>query len=154
MKTERYGIVVCTKCGLARAVDLKNKTTGCSHCGKRLTLSKMRLYYKTNSMSELTWAVGRMNARSAGSEIPEEQERETDTYGKIAKEVKEGGTRRERLLIMATMLTREFGSFGTEELERIKDVTDLGEPGEMVDDLRKLREIYEPEEGRFVMVGF
>ncbi|MFO8109312.1 MAG: hypothetical protein R6U17_02145 [Thermoplasmata archaeon] len=152
MSGERYGIVVCTSCGFARAVDLRNKTTGCSHCKKRLDLSRMRIYYKTNSTSELSWAVGRMNAKLNKSEIPVQEEKESDIYGRIVKRLKEGSNRKERLIIMASMLTSEFGSFGREEMMMLNERTDLGDIDEVMEHLRKLDEIYEPREEKFIMV--
>ncbi len=152
MSSGRYGIVVCTSCGFARAVDLRNKTTGCSHCKKILKLSKMRIYYRTDSMGELSWAVGRMNAKLSNSELPIFEEKASDIYGRIVTEIKSASTRRDRLLVVASMLTAEFGSFGEEELTLLSERVNLGEIGELKDEFRKLDEIYEPQEGRFIMV--
>ncbi len=154
MSGKRYGIVVCPSCGFARAVDLRNKTTGCSHCDKRLKLSKMRIYYHTDSMSELSWAVGRMNAALSNSKIPSKEKKESDIYSRIVKEIKSDGTRHDRLLIVASILTHEFGSFGEKELKMLSERVDLGEIDELMDEFRKLKEIYEPREGKFVMVDF
>ncbi len=152
MSGGRYGVIVCTKCGLARAVDLRTKTTECSHCGKRLKIEKMKIYYRTDSRSEISWAVGRLNARMDDSELPKREEKDSDIYGDIVEEVKKGGDRRERLVIIASMLTKEYGAFGEEELLELIKRVDIGELDELIEGFRSLDEVYEPQPGKFVIV--
>ncbi len=152
MNAGKFGIIVCTSCNMARAVDLNNKTTRCSHCGKRLKISKLKIYYRTDSRDEITWAVGRLNAKISGSELLVSEDTESGVYGRIVKEYKTCSNERDRLLTIARILTEEFGSFGKKELMELDDKLDLGDLEELMKDLRRLEEIYEPEDERFVMV--
>ena len=57
----RYGVIVCPRCKRARGILLTNKTTTCSHCGKKFKTQGLKVYYKTDSVKELAAAVGGIN---------------------------------------------------------------------------------------------
>jgi len=59
-------VVVCPKCRRARGAPEGARTARCTGCGRSLTLRKLRKYSRTDSLSELAEAVGRMNARLRG----------------------------------------------------------------------------------------
>ncbi len=144
MKSERYGIIVCPECHNARVVDLSNKTVSCSHCGKRLKIKKMKLYYETDSQKEASWAVGRINAKMEDGELPEKEEKEKDVYAKALESSSVGDNRRERLTALAKVLSRELGEFDEEDIKVIAERADLGSEEDIIEDLRKIDIVYEP----------
>lgn len=152
MKGE-YGIIVCINCKFAKVVDLNNKTTKCNHCGKNLKISKMKVHYKTNSQSEASWAVGRINAKVRGEEFDvEKKEKEKDVYSLAIEESKHGSNKKERLEIMCRVLTEELGKVDRENLNKISKRGDLGDVDDLIEDIRKLEDVYEPEHEVFKSV--
>ncbi|MFO7792533.1 MAG: DUF1922 domain-containing protein [Candidatus Saliniplasma sp.] len=145
MSRERYGIIVCPDCQNARSVDLSNKTASCNYCGNKMKIKKMNIYYQTNSQKEAVWAVQRLNEKLRGKEIPRKKNEPSDPYYMAIKKSDEGENKREKLLIMARVLTRELGEFGREDLEEISEKGDLGDADTMIEDIRKIDEVYEPE---------
>lgn len=150
---KEYGIIVCTKCKFAKVVDLSNKSTKCNHCGKNLKISKMKIHYKTDSQSEASWAVGRINAKVRGKEFDvEEEEKDIGPYSLAIKESKHGSNKKERLEIMCRVLTDELGKIDREDLNKLSRKGELGDVDDMIDEIRKLEEIYEPEHEVFKSV--
>ena len=62
----KYGVIACPKCKKIKGVDLSYKTTKCVKCGKKLTINKLKIFYKTNSQNKLTHAIGLLNAKLDG----------------------------------------------------------------------------------------
>jgi transposase-like protein len=58
----KYGIIVCPKCKKGKAVILTNKTTRCHRCNKTYQISKMKIFYKSNSEIKIRHEIGRINA--------------------------------------------------------------------------------------------
>lgn len=151
MSRKKYGIIVCQNCKYAKAVDLSNKTAKCSHCGKNLKIKKMKVYFESGSQKETSWAVGRLNAKLKKGELPEEEkETEKSPYMKAKEQASAGDNEKERIVIMARVLTREMGSFGIDDLEKICDIMGWGDVDDMIEKIRKLEdEIYEPKQNVF-----
>lgn len=57
----KFGVVVCSKCNMAKGVNLSSKTTKCTRCGRVYRLEKLRILFKTDSEQKLTHAVGIVN---------------------------------------------------------------------------------------------
>ncbi|MFP4052184.1 MAG: DUF5817 domain-containing protein [Thermoplasmata archaeon] len=150
---KEYGIIVCTNCKFAKVVDLSNKSTKCNHCGKNLKISKMKIHYKTDSQSEASWAVGRINAKVRGKEFDvEEEKKEKDPYSLALEESKHGSNKKERLEIMCRVLTDEIGKIDREDLKKLSEKGDLGDVDDLIESIRKLEDVYEPEHGIFKSV--
>lgn len=150
MKRERYGIVVCPNCRYAKGVDLTTKFTDCPHCGKRLKIEKMKIYYRSASQDEISWAVGKLNAKIRGEEIPKREEKEKeDPYYRAVKRGEEGEGEREKLMIIMRELTSDLGEVDREDMEKIADLLGEEDVEGMIEKLRRLDEVYEPEEGVF-----
>ena len=62
----KFGIIVCPKCKIAKAIELSHKTTKCIRCGKILTVEKLRILYKTDSEQKLRQTIGLINAEMDG----------------------------------------------------------------------------------------
>ncbi len=54
----RYGVIVCPKCKISKIVDLSYKTTRCNRCSATLTLSKVKILYRSDSQQELRSLIG------------------------------------------------------------------------------------------------
>lgn len=145
MSRERYGIIVCPDCQNARSVDLTTKTTKCNYCGNTMKIKKMNIYYQTNSQKEAVWAVQRLNEKLRGKEIPKEEKRSSDPYYKAIKKSTKGKNQKEKLLIIARVLTKNLGQFDRKDLEKIAEKGDLGDVDDIIVNIRKIDDIYEPE---------
>ena len=146
MTGKKYGIVVCPNCQNAKAVDLSNKSSKCSHCGKKLEISRLKIYYEAESQEEISWAVGQLNAKMRNKEIPKKDEQENvDVYSLALKEGYIGSNQREKLLSMSRVLTKKLDSFGREDIKKLAERGDIGDVDDIIEKLRKIDEIYEPE---------
>jgi len=149
----KYAIIVCSRCRTPKVALLTNKTTKCHQCGKRLTLKKMKIHYRTDSKEEASWAIGRLNAQMSGGELPEKEDDEKEgPYVKASKEAEIADNEKERLEIISRVLSGELGSFEVEDVKEVykllgkEDIEDLDEK------IKRLEEIYEPKEGVFKSV--
>jgi len=57
-----YVVIVCPYCKRVKGVNLVQKCTRCIHCGKVLSLKKLKILYKTSSQEKLRIAIGHINA--------------------------------------------------------------------------------------------
>lgn len=152
MTSGRYGIIVCTECNYARAVDLTNKTAECTHCGKRLKLKKMKIYFSSDSQEEVRWAVGQINAQIKRGEMPEGEDKEKSVYKRAADEADKGSDHREKLLIIARVLTDELGEFRKNDFFKAIEILGLDSRSELIEKLEELDEVYQPEPGIYKAV--
>ena len=61
MISERYGVIVCSRCGVPKIADLCCRTTRCSGCGRSLVLARMRLHGVADFPADLIPVVGALN---------------------------------------------------------------------------------------------
>ncbi len=149
----KYGIIVCSDCKSPKTVLLKNETTECHQCGKRITISKMKLHFKTDSREEASWAVGRLNAKMEGGELPEdENEEENDPHVKASIEADVADDEREKLDIICRVLGGELGSFEIDDVQKVYELLDKEGIEDLEKKLKRSKEIYEKEEGVFCRV--
>ena len=59
----KYGIIVCSKCKMAKGVILTNKTTRCNRCGRLIDLNKVSILFKTNNHIDLINHIGKINSQ-------------------------------------------------------------------------------------------
>ncbi len=59
---EGYGVVVCPKCKMARAVKLGQKSTTCTRCGKKFDV-RGRIVYRARDAREAAAAVAEANKK-------------------------------------------------------------------------------------------
>jgi uncharacterized paraquat-inducible protein A len=63
MAGDEYGVVVCPKCRMARAVKLGQKTSTCTRCGKKFDVRKRRIIYRAKNAREAGIAVAEANRK-------------------------------------------------------------------------------------------
>jgi len=149
-KEGKYAIIICPNCRRPKNALLTNKTTKCHQCGKKLTLEKMKIHYQTNSKEEATWAIGRLNAKMSGGELPEkEYSEEGGPYVKASKEAEIADNERERLEIIGRVLSEEIGSFNIDDVKEVYKLLGKEETENLEKKIKRLEEIYETEEGVF-----
>lgn len=114
----------------------------------------MKIHYKTDSQSEATWAVGRINAKIRGEnfDVGNEKEKDIDPYSLALKESKHGSNKKERLEIVCRVLTDKLGKIDRGDLNKLSRKGELGDVDDLIDEIRKLEEIYEPEHEVFKSV--
>jgi uncharacterized paraquat-inducible protein A len=57
-----FGVIVCSKCRNATAIDLKAKANACPRCGKRHKTRAMKIFFKSTKQIEVAAAVAELNA--------------------------------------------------------------------------------------------
>ncbi len=146
----KYAVVVCSRCRRPKTALLTNKTTECHQCGKKLDLKKMKIHYQTGSKEEARWAIGRLNAKMNGGELPEkEHDEEKGPHVKASKEAEIADNERERLNIISRVLSEEQGSFTIKDVKRVYELLGRKVVDDLEEKLKRSEEIYEPEEGVF-----
>ncbi|MCK4443269.1 MAG: DUF1922 domain-containing protein [Thermoplasmata archaeon] len=153
-----YGVVVCSRCRKARAVDLRSKTARCQ-CGYQMKLKETKKFFESSDQREVAAAVARLNAEMEGGiEEWEELVGETsgdevsDIYSKIVADASDASEVQERLEIVARGLTDTFGSFTKKELEKVLRMLGMRDAEDCVQVLLRENIIYEPEPGVFCAV--
>jgi len=110
----------------------------------------MKIHYQTDSKKEARWAIGRLNAEMSGGELPEkERQEEKDPYTKASKAAEIADNERERLEIVCRVLSEELGFFKIEHVEKVYELLGREDVDELEEKIKRLEEIYEPEEGVF-----
>lgn len=143
-------MVFCTKCRNAKGVDLTVNKSRCTRCGKLLSMDKLKVYHRSDSQKDVAIRVGVLNAKSHGIDIPEKEKKTiSDPYARALRESIKGSNERERLLIIARILTMELGSFDKDDLESVIELMGVGDVDDMIASLKKIEEVYEPKEGTF-----
>jgi len=61
-----YVVIVCSRCRLARGAPEHARTASCPGCGRKLRVPQLRKYHRTDSLTELSEAIGRLNASLKG----------------------------------------------------------------------------------------
>lgn len=150
MITMKYGVIVCPKCGKARGVETKKKTTSCQ-CGREIVLSKTRFEFTTDSPLELADAVAQANEQLAGGEkIKLEKRRgKKNPYSKLAESAKAIKDPMERMRIIAQHLTELKGDFLLEDVRQITSLMGKDSPEDVIARLKEHNLIYETADGKF-----
>jgi len=146
----KYAVIVCSRCRTPKTVIIDNKTTQCYRCGKRLNLKKMKVHYQTDSKEEARWAIGRLNAEMNGGELPEKDEgEEKGPYARASKKAEIADDERERLNIICRVLSQELDSFKVDDVKKVYELLGREDVDDLEEKMKRLEEIYEPEEGVF-----
>jgi len=61
-----YRIVVCPKCGWARAVEPRHTSATCAHCGRKISLKKTAPVAELEDYTEASQYVAALNAKLRG----------------------------------------------------------------------------------------
>ena len=146
----KYGVIVCPRCGMAKGVETRKKTTMCQ-CGREIKLRRMKLRFQTDSPKELAESVGRANAAIRGGEQlpPEKRPRKKEPYSAIAERSQHAKDPVDRMQLIAQALTDLKGEFTEEDLGKVLQSLGKSSPKDMVAKLQQLNLIYETAEGKF-----
>ncbi len=152
MNKGRYGVVVCTKCSNAKGIEMGTKTTKCPHCRKRLSVKKLKVFFRSDSQKHIAHLVGELNAKIRDVDISVKNSNPPDSYTLALKEAQSSSNERERLIIIGRVLSRELDSFDEKDLEIIISLRGVGDLDNILDVLRKSDLFYEPKTGTFKAV--
>ena len=149
----KYGVVVCPRCGMAKGVETKKKTTTC-HCGREIKLRRMKLRFQTDSPMELAETVGKANAaiRGGGEMPPEKRPRKKEPYSVIAERSQNAKDPADRMQLIAQGLTSLKGEFTEEDLGKVLQAIGKGSAKDMIAKLQQMSLIYETGDGKFKAV--
>lgn len=153
-----YGVVVCSRCRKARAVDLRSKTARCQ-CGNQIKLKEAKKFFESSDQREVASAVGRLNAEIGGGTKEWEKlvgdasiEEISDVYSRIVSDASDVSEVQERMEIVARGLTNALGSFTKKEMEKVLRMLGMRDVEDCVQALLRENIIYEPEPGVFCAV--
>ena len=132
-----YGVVVCSRCKKARAVNLSQKTSTCE-CGSRIPIQRSKAYFESGSQREVAEAVRQMNARLSGAPV------------RIEGDVRAP----ERKEDLESALSSFFGDevITRRQLEAFLTRFGVGDSDEVIDRLLSTGAMFEPEKGHFRLV--
>ncbi len=149
-----FGVIVCPACGRAKGVEAHRKTTMCQ-CGRKITLSRVKVQFLTNSQRELVDAVAQANSLLAsGERWPERQQRRgrKGTYAEVARQVLSVRDQAGRLAKMAEQLGAMKGDFGADDVRKVLAHMDGGNADDTLSRMQELGLVYMTVDGLFRVV--
>jgi transcription elongation factor Elf1 len=148
-----FGVIVCPSCNRARGVDLSAAAVVCPSCGKKMNVGRAKVYFKTDSESELVEAVRKMSERLAvGVESPppaKKKRRKLSFHEELGAQAKRLKGSEERLRFAADNLTSELGQFEVEDLALVVRSFDETDAERLIEKMLSSGLIFEPEPGKY-----
>ena len=149
-----FGVIVCPKCNRARGVDLSVAAATCSSCGKKISVGKAKVYFKTESESELAEAVRRMSERLAvdvesAPHARKKKRRRLSFHEELGARAKKLKGSEDRLRFVAENLTSELGAFSVQDLAMVVRCYDEADAEELIEKMLSSGIIFEPEPGKY-----
>lgn len=146
----KYGVIVCSRCGMAKGVETSRKTTSCQ-CGYEIDLSRVKIKYKTDSPLELADLVAQANAalRGGGSMPAKRRTKRGDPYMAIAERARPIKDSLERMRTIAQRLTELQSRFTLEDLRRVSSLLGKDSAEDILARLSEHNLVYEVEPGIF-----
>src|SRR3990170_2516072 len=133
-----YGVVVCSRCGRAKGVDLAQKTTSCA-CGFEIRVVPTRVRARTER------AGGAAAYREAVASRPRKRSR--DVHARVVAASAAAGDRAHRIRAAAIELTRELEVFSMKDWTRTLSLLGLEDEVGALERLVRERLVYEPKPG-------
>jgi len=145
-----YGVIICPKCGKAKGIETRKKTTTCP-CGREIRLKRGMFKFMTNSPSELAETVARVNAALHGAEpMPKEKKRKRkDSYAAMVEGTAAIKDPLERLHVIAVELTRLKGQFDLDDLRRVLNIVGRDDPERILARLLESGIVFESSPGKY-----
>lgn len=146
----KYGVIICPKCGKAKGVETRKKTTTC-HCGREIRLKRGMFKFMTESPIELADTVARVNAAIHGAEpMPKEKKRKRkDPYSDMVERSASVKNPLERLRVIAIELTRSKSEFELDDLKRVLSIMGRDDPERMLSRLLEDGIVFESSPGKY-----
>jgi hypothetical protein len=146
----KYGVIICSKCGKAKGVETRRKTTSCQ-CGREIRLKHGMFKFMTDSPSELADTVASVNAALHGAEpMPKEKKRRRkDSYAAMVEGTAVVKDPLERLHAIAAELTKSKSQFELDDLKRVLNLLGRGDPERILAGLLENGIIYESSPGKY-----
>lgn len=146
----KYGVIICPKCGKAKGVETRRKTTTC-HCGREIRLKRGMFKFMTDSPIELADTVGRVNAALHGAEpMPKEKKRKKkDPYAAMVESTSVVKDPLERLHVIAVELTKSKTEFELDDLKRVLSLLGRDDPERILARLLENGLVYESSPGKY-----
>ncbi|HEV8594323.1 MAG TPA: hypothetical protein VGR51_02220 [Thermoplasmata archaeon] len=147
-----FGVVVCPRCGRAKAVELPKKATECP-CGFEIRVLPSQLRFESPDAREVAAAVGRVNAEIHGGLAEVEalegkpKRRPKGAYARVITAASRAGDRRQRMRAAAEGLAREFILFSIEDWRQVAGALGVPDAVSALEELVRGNVVYEPKPG-------
>ncbi len=149
-----FGVVVCPRCGRAKAVELPKKATSCP-CGFEIRVHPSRVRFESDDAREVATAVGRVNAETHGGAgavaaiAAKPRRRSRDAYARVIAAATRAGDRRQRVRAAAEGLAREFVLFSIEDWRHVAGALGVPDADASLEELVRGNVVYEPKPGYY-----
>lgn len=149
-----FGVVVCPRCGRAKAVELPKKTTSCP-CGFEIRVFPSRVRFEAADARDVASAVGRINAElHGGTKAVEDlaakpKKRSKDAFARVIALASRAGDRRQRTRAAAEGLAREFVLFSREDWRLVAGALGVPDADAGLEELLRGNVVYEPRPGYY-----
>ena len=166
----KFGVVVCPKCRNAKGVNLDAKSSKCNRCNKSLNPRKLKVFYRTDTESDLIHGVARVNAEihqglseyeelvedvNRLKELKKKEQEPSDIYLRIALSAAEISDHKRRIEFIAIELASNLdGIFSETDLNKVLEKVNVEDADgkSCIGQLKKMDMIYEPERGRYKII--
>ena len=141
-----FGVIICGRCHRPRGVDLSTASATCPHCGASIDVRRARVFFQTDSLTELARAVREVSERHVDVEDfePPERRAEGDPFQRITRSAAAVRDGEERLRHIARELDELSDGFSEEDLGKVMD-----DPATAIERMLALDLIYEPSPGMY-----
>lgn len=149
----KYGVIICPKCGKARGVESRRKTTTCQ-CGRKIILTRMKLQFPTDSPHELANIVGKVNASlKGGGPMPSaKKKRKTNSYTAISEKAKVTKDPLEKMRLIVAELAAQKSELDADDFKQVATMIGKENLEDLIVRLLDLGIIYEIGPGKFKAV--
>jgi hypothetical protein len=141
-----FGIIICGRCHRPKGVDLSASKATCPHCGASIDVRRARVFFQTESCSELANAIRAFSERHMDIEAfePVERKAEGDAFQRIVFESSSVRDGEERLRLIARGLDKLCDGFSEDDMSKVVD-----DPSATIERMLALDIVYEPSPGRY-----
>ena len=146
----KYGVIICPKCGMARGVESRKKTTTCQ-CGRKIKLGRIKYQFTTDFPIELAKAVAEANAkiRSGGAAPSPRRRSGRDGYSRIVERARPVKGSLERLHEVAKALSELRSEFDVDDLRKVAPKLGNAPPEKILARLVENNLVYEVRDGKY-----
>jgi len=143
-------VIICPKCGKAKGVETRRKTTSCP-CGRQIKLKRGMFKFMTGSPIELAQTVAKVNAALHGTEpMPREKKRRRkDSYAALVERTESVKDPLKRFHAIAAGLTSSKSEFELDDLKRVLNIMGRDDSERILAQLLSNGVIFEVSPGRY-----
>jgi len=151
-----FGVVICPNCNRPRGVNLSARKAMCPACGKYIDLRRTKIYFETDSETELAEAVRKLSEQTSGGfealeasidSISQKGKRIDELHPKLIYNPSKARDDEDQARVFVKELCARTGEFSLEDLCRV--VGDEEEAMALLEKFLSAGIIFEPRPGKY-----